>query len=139
MGLVYADIEITNIEDTILAKNKYLPINKIRRMTTRMMVDSGAIMMAINEDIQAQMGLSVVERLVVQLADGTPLELDVVGPIKVFFGNRSCTVDALLLPGSTEPLLGAIPMEYMDLIIDPAMQTLGPHPSRPIRPVLSLK
>jgi clan AA aspartic protease len=139
MGLVYADIEIINLEDTILAKNNHLPASKVRRMTTRMMVDSGAIMMAINEDIQAQMGCPVTDRLKVQLADGSTLELDVVGPLKVNFGGRSCTVDALVLPKGTEPLFGAIPMEYMDLIIDPAMQILGPHPSRPIRPVLSLK
>jgi clan AA aspartic protease len=139
MGLVYADIEISNLKDELLSQDGHLKTSKIRRMTTRMMVDSGAIMMAINEDIQAQMGCPVTDRLKVQLADGTTLELDVVGPLRVRFGDRACTVDALVLPKSTEPLFGAIPMEYMDLIIDPAMQILGPHPSRPIRPVLSLK
>ena len=139
MGLVFADIEITNLEDVILAKAGHLPSKKIRRMTVRMMVDSGAIMMAINEEIQAQLGLSVTERLLVQLADGTPLELDVVGPLEARFGDRSSLVTALVLPGSAVPLFGAIPMEYMDLIVDPAKQTLGPHPSRPIRPMVSLK
>lgn len=108
-------------------------------MTVRMMADSGAIMMAINEDIQMQLGLPVIEKTIVQLADGSRLELEVVGPLKARFGDRSCTLDALVLPGNTEPLFGAIPMEYMDLIVDPAKQTLGPHPSRPIRPMISLK
>lgn len=139
MGLVFADIEITNLEDAILAKKGHLPSEKIRRMTVRMMADSGAIMMAINQDIQAQMGLPIIEKMVVQLADGTPIELDVVGPLQVRFGNRSCTVDALVLPRNAEPLFGAIPMEYMDLVVDPARQALGPHPSRPIRPMVSLK
>jgi len=139
MGLVFADIEITNLEDAILAKAGHLPAEKIRRLTTRMLVDSGAIMMAINEDIQAQMGLPVTERMMVQLADGTPTELDVVGPLEARFGDRTSMLTALVLPGNAEPLFGAIPMEYMDLIVDPAKQTLGPHPSRPIRPVVSLK
>jgi len=139
MGLVFADIEITNLEDAILAKAGHLPSGKIRRMIVRMMADSGAIMMAINEDIQAQLGLPLSERLIVQLADGTPLELDVVGPLEARFGDRKSTLMALVLPGNDEPLFGAIPMEYMDLIVDPAKQTLGPHPSRPIRPVVSLR
>ena len=108
-------------------------------MTVRMMADSGAIMMAINQDVQAQIGLPIIEKMVVQLADGTLLELDVVGPLQVRFGDRSCTVEALVLPGNAEPLFGAIPMEYMVLIVDPAKQILGPHPSRPIRPMVSLK
>ena len=139
MGLVYADIELTNIKDKHLAEEGYLPVENIRRMTATMMADSGAIMMAINEDIQAQMGFAFIETMAVQLADSTPLELDVVGPIEVRLGRRRATVTALVLPGSAEPLFGAIPMEYMDLIVDPAARTLGPHPSRPIRPVVSLK
>ncbi len=139
MGLVFADIEITNLKDKFLAQEGHLPTKKIRRMTVRMMADSGAIMMAINEDIQAQLGLPLSERLIVQLADGTPMELDVVGPLEARFGDRSSILSALVLPGSAEPLFGAIPMEYMDLIVDPAKQTLGPHPSRPIRPMVSLK
>jgi len=139
MGLVFADIEITNLEDVILAKAGHLPSGKIRRMTVRMMADSGAIMMAINEEIQTQLGLPFSERLVVQLADGTPMELDVVGPLQARFSDRTSMLRALVLPGNAEPLFGAIPMEEMDLIVNPAKQTLGPHPSRPIRPVLSLK
>lgn len=139
MGLVFADIEITNLKDKLLADDGYLPTGKIRSMTVRMMADSGAIMMAINEDIQAQLGIPFSERLVVQLADGTPMELDVVGPLVARFGDRTSMLRALVLPGSAEPLFGAIPMEEMDLIVDPAKQTLGPHPSRPIRPMVSLK
>ncbi len=139
MGLVFADIEITNLKDKLLAEDGHLPKEKIRRMTVRMMAGSGAIMMAINEGIQAQMGLPIIEKMIVQLADGTPIELDVVGPLEVRFGNRTSMLRALVLPGNAEPLFGAIPMEEMDLIVDPAKQALGPHPSRPIRPMVSLK
>jgi hypothetical protein len=139
MTPVYADIKLTNLADTILAKAGHLPEHKIRRMTTPMLADSGAIMMAINQNIQAQMGFDFVEKLTVQLADGTPMELDVVGPLEARVGNRSSILTALVLPGSAEPLFGAIPMEYMDLIVDPSARTLGPHPDRPIRPVVSLK
>ena len=85
------------------------------------------------------MGLPIIEKMIVQLADGTPIELDVVGPLEVRFGNRTSMLRALVLPGNAEPLFGAIPMEEMDLIVDPAKQALGPHPSRPIRPMVSLK
>jgi clan AA aspartic protease len=139
MGLVYANIEMINVEDIALHRRGYLPADRVRRMTTRMMVDSGAIMLAINEQIQTQLELPFMYSRAAQLANGSIVELDVVGPLEVRFGDRTSTVNALVLPGNTEPLFGAIPMEEMDLIVDPAQQALTPHPDRPLRPVVSLK
>jgi hypothetical protein len=45
----------------------------------------------------------------------------------------------MVLPGNSEVLLGAIPMEDMDVIIDPLMQQLIVHPERPYIPKMPLK
>ncbi len=73
------------------------------------------------------------------LANGTIIDLEIVGPIEVSFLNRSTTVDAMVLPGDTEVLLGAIRMEGMDVLIDPLRQQLIVNPEHPIRPQFSLK
>ena len=54
MGLVYADIELFNLADEILCEDGYLPKEKIRQMTINAMADSGAIRLAINENIRQQ-------------------------------------------------------------------------------------
>ena len=100
-------------------------------MTVNMNVDSGALMMAINENIRGQLGLDIVEVRRAQLADGTFIELPVTSPIEIRFANRRSVAQAVVLPGSTQPLLGAIPMEDMDVVIHPAKQELTVHPDHP--------
>jgi clan AA aspartic protease len=131
MGLVHADIELINGDDWSDFRRKRIPESEVRRMTVNMNVDSGALMMAINENIQGQLGLEIVEVRRAQLADGTFIELPVTSPIEVRFANRRCTTQAVVLPGSTQPLLGAIPMEDMDVLIHPAKQELVVHPDHP--------
>ena len=131
MGLVYADIELINGEDLILAKRHFIGEDKIKRMTVKMLADSGAYMMAINETIQEQLQLPVKEKRKAQMANGSVEEYDVVGPIEVKFKNRRCNIDAMVLPGDNEPLLGAIPMEDMDILIHPLKQELVVNPDHP--------
>ena len=65
------------------------------------------------------------------------LDLDVVGPVIVRFLGRECSTNAIILPDDQEPLLGAIPMEEMDLYVNPGRNELLPvHPEGPI---MSLK
>ena len=139
MGLVYADIELINGEDLILAKRNIIGEDKIKRMTVKMLADSGAYMMAINETIQEQLQLQVKEKRKAQMANGSIEEYDVVGPIEVKFKNRRCSIDAFVLPGDNEPLLGAIPMEDMDVLIHPLKQELVVNPDHPYFAQMKMK
>ncbi len=139
MGMVYADITLINGEDLILAKRHIIGEEEIKKMTVKMLADSGSYMMAINETIQEQLGLQVLEKRKAQLANGSVEEYDVVGPIEVKFKNRRCSVDAMVLPGDNEPLLGAIPMEDMDILIHPQRQELIVNPEHPYFAQLKMK
>lgn len=131
MGLVHADIELINGDDWSDFRRKRIPESEVRRMTVNMNVDSGALMMAINENIQGQLGLEIVEVRRAQLADGTFIELPVTSPIEVRFANRRCTTQAVVLPGSTQPLLGAIPIKDLDVVIHQEKQDLVVNPDHP--------
>jgi clan AA aspartic protease len=139
MGLVHADIELVNSDDLALNRRGYLSKDQIRRMNVTALVDSGAYMLAINEAIQTQLDLPVVDIQVAELADGTQISLDVVGPVDVYFENRATTVRAMVLPGESEVLLGSIPMEDMDVLIDPKQQRLIVNPKHPYKPKKPLK
>jgi len=73
-------------------------------------------MMAINENIKDQLGLDVIDKRTAQLADGTLVTFDIVGPLEVRFANRMAMCNAMVLYGDVEVLLGAIPMEEMDVL-----------------------
>jgi len=139
MGLVYADIELTNLADETLFEDGYLPIEKVRSMPLKIMADSGAIRLTINEAIRQQLGLRKRTSMDVLLADGTKRTLEVAGPVKIKFKERECITDAFVLPNNEEPLLGAVPMELMDLMILPAAEKLDYNPFHPDGPLYSLK
>jgi clan AA aspartic protease len=131
MGHVYAKIKLSNTFDVLLAKRGDIPLEKVRKMEVTAMVDSGARTLTINEEIAKQLGLTVRERLDVVLANGSYHKCDYAGPVDIRFENRFSSCNALVLPGADEILLGVIPLEEMDVIIDPLSEKLVVHPDRP--------
>ena len=120
MGQVYAEIELRNASRADLE-----PI------TVRALADTGSLMMCIPEHLAVQLSLQRQRRVEVMLADGRWVdEIDYVGPILVRFADRSCFVGAFVM--GNEVLLGAVPMEDMDLVIDPGLgQVKGRYPEGP--------
>lgn len=139
MGMVYAEIELINVIDLELAKRHVVGEEEIRRMRLNMLADSGAIMMAINENIQEVLQLPFIEKRKAVMADGNVVEYDTVGPILVKFKNRTATCYAFVLAGDAEPLIGTIPMEEMDVLIHPQRQELLVNPEHPEYAVLKMK
>ncbi len=139
MGLVYADIELINADDLALARHHVIGEEEVKRLNVNMLVDSGAYFMAINETIQSQLELPFIEKRKAVMADGSIVEYNVVGPIEVKFKNRRCSVDAFVLQGNNEPLLGAIPMEDMDVLIHPLRNELIVNPEHPYYAVMKMK
>lgn len=118
MGLIHADIELANARQDDL-----LP------MMVNALVDSGALHLCIPEHVALQLSLPVLDQRVVTIADGNAQTVDYVGPVRVRFANRQCLVGALVL--GDQALLGAIPMEDMDLVTSPSRQSLTVNPANP--------
>ena len=131
MGLSYAELDLTNYDDLALVKAGRMKEDEVRHMKATFLADTGAAMLGINEEISAQLGLSKVEERLAEMADGSIHSFPVVGPLEVRFGNRKTYVTAMVLPGNSEPLLGAIPMEDMDLIVEPKTQRVIINPAMP--------
>ncbi len=132
MGLIYANLKLYNSFDLGLLDNKMIKPNQVRSMDVVALVDSGAYMMCINEKIQEKLQLRNIGSQKGELANGDVVELPVVGPIEVLFENRSTSCRALVLPGDSEPLLGAIPMEDLDVVLLPKEQKMVVNPESPL-------
>ncbi len=129
MGYVYAEIELTNEDDLAVQRRGWATESEIRRVTTRALVDSGAWDLVISEEIQQQLQLPLMGKEWVKLADETLLELDLVGPVQVRFETQTILVrSALVMPTTPEVLLGAYPMQGLDVYIDPKSERLLVHP-----------
>lgn len=101
------------------------------------LVDTGAAMLCVPNYIAGQLKLAVLEQREVTTADGRKRQCDYVGPVHVRFGNRSCFVGALVLGDSV--LLGAIPMDDMDLVIHPLGRRVTVNPKSPDIPSAIVK
>lgn len=132
MGMVYADVELMNGFDLAKAQAGELPEDQVRRIAVRVLADSGCATLAINQAIREQLGLRRRERRTMQMADESVVTLDIVGPVEIRFENRRTNLDAVVLPGDAEPLLGAIPMQDMDVLVDPQRHRLVVNPAHPI-------
>lgn len=139
MGFVRANIELINAIDQAKADEGLILPSAVRRAKVEIPVDSGAYTLAINEALQAQLGLRSLGVRPAQMDDGSVRELEMVGPVTIQFANRSVNLDALVLPGENEMFLGVIPKEAMDVLIDPLRQELVVNPAHPMRPQYSLK
>ena len=126
MGLVYADIELINPKEQIL-----------RPMKINALVDTGAITLCIPEHIVLQLKLEALEQREVTTADGKKRLVPYVGPVQIRFENRNCFTGALVLGDSV--LLGAVPLEDMDLVINPRLQTITVNPESPNIPAAVVK
>jgi len=126
MGLVYADIVLSNPRRPDL---KDLP--------ARSLVDTGAVMLCLPEHMVNQLDLEEHGTRDVSTADGKSHKVPYVGPVKVMFQDRLCFVGALVM--GDEPLLGAVPMEDMDLIVHPLSRTGTVNPESPNFPHHKIK
>jgi len=126
MGYVFAEIELSNPRQQDLT-----PLN------LRALADTGALMLCIPEHIALQLSLETESFREVSVADGRKIRVPYVGPIKVAFGQRFCYVGALVF--GDEVLLGAVPMEDMDLVVNPGGQEVTVNPNNPNIPHARVK
>ncbi|MFM7647885.1 MAG: clan AA aspartic protease [Cyanobium sp.] len=118
MGYVHPTIELSNPGEPDL-----------KPITTQALAESGALMLCIPEAMAVALKLEQQLEREVTGADGRTMRVPYVGPVKVTFQDRLCLVGALVLGDNV--LLGAVPVEDMDLTIHPSRQQLDDHPPCP--------
>jgi clan AA aspartic protease len=126
MGHVFAQLELGNPRKPELAP-----------VTVKALADTGALMLCIPEHVALQLELDQESVREVSVADGRKRSVPYVGPVKVTFGKRFCYVGALVL--GDEVLLGAVPMEDMDLVVNPAKREITVDPESPNIPHARVK
>jgi clan AA aspartic protease len=128
MGTVYTEITLKNTSDVDNADRGIIPAKDVREITVRALADTGAGTLVINEAVRQKLGLRIKGQRRAERADGTKQVYQVTEPVEVHWKDRESTCRALVLPEAGEALLGAIPLEDMDLIVDPAGQEVkGAH------------
>jgi predicted aspartyl protease len=146
MGEVRTEITLDNVREAGKAQDGLIPESEVRRLTVSAVVDTGAGTLIINEEIRQKLGRRVevwgdlatmpnhrrgnsgIHAAAVTLAGGIKAPCRVTELVKIYWKNRRAACEAVVVPGEEDVLLGALPLEAMDLTINPLRnEVTGAH------------
>jgi predicted aspartyl protease len=128
MGTFYEDITLVNITDRGLAAHGYIKEDGIRTLTVQTMPDTRVWTLVINKEVREKLGLTITGETMSSFADGKPFKSSITEAVKIQWKDRYIELPALVIPEAKDVLLGALPLEAMDLIVDPVHKKLaGAH------------
>jgi clan AA aspartic protease len=127
MGRVSITAKFTNLDDLVRARDGVLPQEQVRQSTEPSIVDTGAAMCVISQDMADRLGLPFNSEVNVRYADNRTAKRTIVDHLEVEIMGRRSTFRAVVEPNRTEPLIGVIVLEDLDLLVDPRNQTLHPR------------
>ena len=139
MGEIVASLELENTADRSIASQGLRDESTIRRTTVEGVVDTGAVMLVLPENVVGRLGLDTQREVIVTCADERKETRPVAGPVTVHIGNRFMIAECIVGPPLSEPLIGQIVLEALDLVADCANRTVAPRPESPDSPLLKLK
>ena len=139
MGDIIVEVQLENTGDRAVFERGLIPEWEIRTCRLLALVDTGAVMIMLPQNVVDELGLRVRRTATVTYADERKEERPVAGPLTIKIGNRFMSADCVVGLPLCEALIGQVVMEELDLIADCAQQTLTPRPESPDHPHLKMK
>ena len=139
MGEMVVSVELENTTDRDIASGGLRDESTVRRTRVEGVVDTGAVMLVLPENVVTRLGLRTRRQVAVIYADERRETRLVAGPVTIRIGNRFMITDAIVGPPLSELLIGQIVLAALDLVADWANRTVAPRPESPDSPLLKLK
>jgi clan AA aspartic protease len=131
-------IKLVNSYDEEDVRRGHGRLEDVRAVEVQALVDTGATMLMLPADVVARLGLVEAGRRKVRYANGHVEEVPWVAGVRVTILGRDTVLNALVEPAGTTPLIGQIPLEELDLLVDPKSRSLLVNPASPDGPLLDL-
>jgi len=128
MGEVVEKFTLKNARDVGNAIAGIIRAQDVHEAAIEATVDTGATYLYINEDLREKLGLAVIRENTTQLGDGTYKSSKRTEAVEIHWKDRSASCEAVVLPGVPKFLVGVIPLEMLDLVVNPGKRCLeGAH------------
>jgi predicted aspartyl protease len=129
---------IENINDILNVQAGQLPPGQVRSVTVHdALVDTGAKLLGLPKRLIQQLGLTYFETRRATTSIGQ-IDCKLYCAVWLTVEGRRCSVDVAEVDDSCPVLIGYVPMELLDLVVDPAGQRLVPNPKDGGQQVLDL-
>jgi len=139
MSEVVVEVELENFGDRYTFESGFIKAEQIRSVKRKALVDTGAVMVMLPQDLVEELGLRITRKVIVTYANEEKEERDVASVLNLKIGKRNMNIDCLVGPPNSELIIGQIVLEELDLIVDCKEKTLSPRPESPYLPLLKLK
>ena len=137
--IIVASMELENAVDRGIVSRGLRDESTVRRTTVEGVVDTGAVMLVLPENVVTRLGLERQREVVVTYADERKETRPVAGPVTIHIGDRFMITECVVGPPLSEPLIGQVVLETLDLVADCTNRTIAPRPESPDSPLLKLK
>jgi len=129
MGRVLTEATIENLKDLWAVEVHLIPTDQARRITvTDALVDSGATLLSLPTRLVRQLGLSEQYKKRVTSSTGGG-EATVYDAVRLTIKGRSCTMDVMEVPDDVPVLIGQLPLEHLDFVVDLRSRSLIGNPA----------
>lgn len=139
MGEITVRAELENVVDRVNWEDGRIQESEIRRYALDATIDTGAVMLVLPQNVVEKLGVRNRRTVIVSYADDRKEERPVAGPLTIKLGDRFMTTDCIVGPPLSEPLIGQVVLEELDLLADCTNRQLIPRPESPDYPLLKLK
>jgi len=128
MGKVIVTARIDNLYDLFSAAQGVLPPEKVRGVeVTDALVDTGATTLSLPKRVIAQLGLQPVRTRQARTSAGI-VTLTMYGVVRLTIQGRDWNGDVSEIPDDCPVLIGQLPLEGLDFVVDPIGQRLIGNP-----------
>lgn len=127
MGRITVEIELANYEDMLKARVGDMKAAKVRTTRVSAIIDTGATRLVLPGTVAAQLGLPSAGKIKVRYANNRKETRERVKDVWLRLQGREGMFDAVVEPKRKDALVGAIVLEYLDLVVDCVTQTLHPR------------
>ena len=129
MGKVTVKVRIENMGDLHDADHGRIASSDVRGLEIPdALVDTGATGLHVPKTQLAMLGLKQL-RSRIALTAAAEREVRVFGPVRLTIEGRNCPMDISELPDGCPALIGQIPLEAMDFVVDPKNQKIIGNPA----------
>jgi predicted aspartyl protease len=128
MGKVFVTAIIENLEDLFFAEKGLLPADQVRRVeVTDALVDTGATGLFLPRRMITHLGLRSVRTRQVRGIGGV-VPLPMYSAVRLTIQERDCTLDVGEIADELPVIIGQVPLELLDWVVDPQGQRLIGNP-----------
>lgn len=138
MGKVMQRVKLRNSLDVARVIERSLPEAAVRGTEIDALVDTGATMLVLPAEIIAAIGVPILGTRRVRYANRETGERPWVGNVEIEILGRKTVCTAIVERAGTTALIGQIPLEELDLLVDPKSRELRVNPASPDAPLMDL-